>query len=206
MAKFNIEVEMDWLDEETTIDEEIREEVIRGTKDYLLKKTTAEISKKLDKALVDKIEEFSNVIDNRIDDFLKAISSENISKIEIPTKKHSWDTEVEMKPITQFIAERFNIYITKKRYDSDFREANYSSNAKYSMLEADMMKYLNNVLSKKVSDMVKSAQASVEKEIINSLEQNLKENLTVDTIKRMNIPQLLENLQNNVVKLEESEE
>lgn len=206
MAKFNIEVEMDWLDEETTIDEEIKEEVIRGAKDYLLNKTTTEISKKLDKALADKIEEFSNVIDNRIDDFLKAISSENISKIEIPTKKHSWDTEVEMKPITQFIAERFNIYITEGRYDSNFQEAKYSSHAEYSMLEADMMKYLNNVLSKKVSDMVKSAQASVEKEIINSLEQNLKENLTVDTIKRMNIPQLLENLQNNVVKLEESEE
>lgn len=206
MAKFNIEVEMDWLDEETNIDEEIKQEVIHGAKDYLLNKTTTEISKKLDEALADKIKEFSDVIDNRIDDFLKAISSDNISKIEIPTKKNSWDTEVKMKPITQFIAERFNAYITEKRYDRDFREATYSSDAKYSMLETDMMKYLNNVLSKKVSDMVKSAQANVEKEIINSLEQNLKENLAVDTIKRMNIPQLLENLQNNVVKLEESED
>ena len=58
MAKFNIEVEMDWLGEGTTIDEEIREEVIRGAKDYLLNKTTTEISKKLDKVLADKIEEF----------------------------------------------------------------------------------------------------------------------------------------------------
>lgn len=33
MAKFNIEVELDWLDEETTIDEEIRERVIRGEED-----------------------------------------------------------------------------------------------------------------------------------------------------------------------------
>ena len=38
MAKFNIEVELDWLnDEEYTIDEEIKEQVIRGVKDELLR-------------------------------------------------------------------------------------------------------------------------------------------------------------------------
>ena len=111
-----------------------------------------------------------------------------------------------MKPITKFIEEKFNYYVSQKRYDSEFKEARYNSDRKYSMLELDITRYLNSVLSKKVSDMVKSAQANVEKEIIGSLEQNLKENLAVDTIKRMNIPQLLENLQNNVVKLEESED
>lgn len=35
MAKFNIEVELDWVDEEAgyTIDEEIKEQVVRGVKD-----------------------------------------------------------------------------------------------------------------------------------------------------------------------------
>lgn len=206
MAKFNIEVEMDWLDEETSIDEEIKEEVIRGAKDYLLNKTTDEIIKKLDEALADKVKEFSDVIDNKVDEFLNTISTDNISKIKIPVKEYDWGTEVEMKPITKFIEEKFNYYVSQKRYDSEFKETRYDSDRKYSMLELDITRYLNSVLSKKVSDMVKSAQANVEKEIIGSLEQNLKENLTVDTIKRMNIPQLLENLQNNVVKLEESED
>ena len=206
MAKFNIEVELDWLDSETSIDEEIKEEVIRGAKDYLLNKTTDEIIKKLDEALADKVKEFSDVIDNKVDEFLNTISTDNISKIKIPVKEYDWDTEVEMKPITKFIEEKFNYYVSQKRYDSEFKETRYDSDRKYSMLELDITRYLNSVLSKKVSDMVKSAQANVEKEIIGSLEQNLKENLTVDTIKRMNIPQLLENLQNNVVKLEESED
>lgn len=206
MAKFNIEVEMDWLDEETSIDEEIKEEVIRGAKDYLLNKTTDEIIKKLDEALADKVKEYSDVIDNKVDEFLNTISTDNISKIKIPVKEYDWSTEVEMKPITKFIEEKFNYYVSQKRYDSEFKETRYDSDRKYSMLELDITRYLNSVLSKKVSDMVKSAQANVEKEIIGSLEQNLKENLTVDTIKRMNIPQLLENLQNNVVKLEESED
>ena len=41
MAKFNIEVELDWVDEENgyTIDEEIKEQVVSGIKDALLKKS-----------------------------------------------------------------------------------------------------------------------------------------------------------------------
>ena len=40
MAKFNIEVELDWVDEENgyTIDEEIKEQVVSGVKDALLRK------------------------------------------------------------------------------------------------------------------------------------------------------------------------
>lgn len=44
MAKFNIEVELDWVDEESgyTIDEEIKEQVVSGVKDALLRKATDE--------------------------------------------------------------------------------------------------------------------------------------------------------------------
>lgn len=44
MAKFNIEVELDWVDGEDgyTIDEEIKEQVVSGIKDALLKKATTE--------------------------------------------------------------------------------------------------------------------------------------------------------------------
>lgn len=53
MAKFNIEVELDWMDEEGgyTIDDEIKEQVISGVKDALLRKTTDEAVKKSMKQL-----------------------------------------------------------------------------------------------------------------------------------------------------------
>lgn len=49
MAKFNIEVELDWVDEEAgyTIDEEIKEQVVRGVKDALLRKATDEEFKRI---------------------------------------------------------------------------------------------------------------------------------------------------------------
>lgn len=49
MAKFNIEVELDWLnDEEYTIDEEIKDQVIRGVKNELLRKSMDNVANKLD--------------------------------------------------------------------------------------------------------------------------------------------------------------
>ncbi len=50
MAKFNIEVELDWVDGEDgyTIDEEIKEQVVSGIKDALLKKATTEAVEAVD--------------------------------------------------------------------------------------------------------------------------------------------------------------
>lgn len=52
MAKFNIEVELDWVEEEAgyTIDEEIKEQVVRGVKDALLRKATDEAVQRVDNA------------------------------------------------------------------------------------------------------------------------------------------------------------
>ena len=39
--------------------------------------------------------------------------------------------------------------------------------------------------------------------VLNTLEQNLREQLAADTIKRLNIPQLLKNLQMKALEIEE---
>lgn len=195
MAKFNVEVELDWLDSETTIDEEIRERVIRGAEDYLLRATTDEIEKKIDNLVGQKLKEVSTKIDEIVDGYLDVVCQSEIEKMKIPTKETEWSREVKMVPIQEFIGEKFNRFCTDKRYNSDFKETNYSSERKYSLLEKDIQFYLKNVLSKQVSDIVRKAQQNAEKEIIGSLEQTLKQNLAEETVKKMNIPKVLEKLQ-----------
>lgn len=52
MAKFNIEVELDWLDEEAySIDDELRKRIIDGVESALLEKATTEAVKAVDKKL-----------------------------------------------------------------------------------------------------------------------------------------------------------
>lgn len=195
MAKFNVEVDLDWLDEDTTIDEEIRERVIRGAEDYLLRTTTEEIEKKIDNLVGQKLKEVSTKIDEIVDGYLDVVCQSEIEKMKIPTKETEWSREVKMIPIQEFIGEKFNRFCNDKRYDSNFQETRYSSERKYSLLEKDIQLYLKNVLSKQVSDIVRKAQQNAEKEIIGSLEQTLKQNLAEETVKKMNIPKVLEKLQ-----------
>ena len=64
MAKFNIEVELDWVDVEDgyTIDEEIKEQVVSGIKDALLKKATTEAVEAVDDKIAEKILEAEGTI------------------------------------------------------------------------------------------------------------------------------------------------
>ena len=199
MAKFNIEVELDWLDEETTIDEEIRDRVIRGAEDYLLQATTDEIEKKIDDLVGKKLLEASDKIDEIVDGYLDVVCQSEIEKMKIPQKKSDWSKEVEMIPISEFIGARFNSFCNTKRYDKDFKETSYSGDKVYSLLEKDIQSFLKNVLSKQVSEIVRKAQSNAEKEIVESLEQTLKQNLAEETVKKMNIPEVLERLQSKYV-------
>lgn len=206
MAKFNIEVELDWInDEEYSIDDEIREQVVSGVKNELLKKATDEALKKLDSAIAEKLKEATDIIEQRVQDFIAVVTEKQIEKLKIPRKKSSWGSEVEFIPISEFVGEKYEEYLTEKVYDRDFNRARYSSDAVYSIAEGQIKKYLNGTLSEQVSDMVRKAQKEAEDTVIKTLEQNLKDQLAVDTIKRMNIPKLLENLQQKALEFENKE-
>lgn len=203
MAKFNIEVELDWLnDEEYSIDDEIREQVVRGVKNELLKKATDEVVKKLDEEIAKKLKDAVSVIEQRVEEFIATVTENSIEKIKIPRKKSTWGDEVEFIPISEFIGIQYEEYLTKKVYNKDFEVARYDSDRRYSISEKHIKEYLNGTLSKQVSEMVKTAQKDAEDTVLKTLEQNLKDQLAVDTIKRLNIPKLLENLQQKALEFE----
>lgn len=207
MAKFNIEVELDWLnDEEYTIDEKIKDQVICGVKNELLGKSVDDVVNKLDVEIAKKLEEAVKIIEERVDDFVTTVTESQIEKIKIPVKKSSWSDEVDFVPISEFVGQRYEEYLTRKIYDSDYSVARYDSDKKYSISEKCIREYLNKTLSAQVSEMVKKAQKDAEDTVIKTLEQNLKDQLAVDTIKRMNIPKLLENLQKKALEYNEGGE
>ena len=203
MAKFKIEVELDWLnDEEYTIDDEIREQVIKGVKNELLKKASEAVAAKLDSAIADKLKEATKVIEQRVEDFIAVVTESQIEKIRIPKKVSTWGNEVKFIPISEFIGEQYEAYLTKKIYDEDFEVARYDRDKHYSISEAHIRNYLDKTLSVQVSEMVRKAQKEAEDTVLKTLEQNLKDQLAADTVKRLNIPRLLENLQKKAIELE----
>ena len=193
MAKFNIEVELDWVDEENgyTIDEEIKEQVVSGIKDALLKKATTEAVEAVDDKIAEKILEAEGTIQATVDQFVANVCEEKIGKIIIPEKKNTWSEEVTYKPLSEYVGERFELFLTEKRYDRDGCIASYSSDRKLSAADLLTGRYLEKELGKKVETLIASAKREVEESLINSFEQKLKENLAKDTIERMNIPEVL---------------
>lgn len=193
MAKFNIEVELDWVDGEGgyTIDEEIKEQVVSGIKDALLKKATTEAVEAVDDKIAEKILEAEGTIQATVDQFVANVCEEKIGKIIIPEKKNTWSEEVTYKPLSEYVGERFELFLTEKRYDRDGCIASYSSDRKLSAADLLTGRYLEKELGKKVETLIASAKREVEESLINSFEQKLKENLAKDTIERMNIPEVL---------------
>lgn len=193
MAKFNIEVELDWVDGEDgyTIDEEIKEQVVSGIKDALLRKATTEVVKAVDDKIAEKILEAEGTIQATVDQFVTNVCEEKIGKIVIPKKKNTWSEEVTYKPLSEYVGERFELFLTEKRYDRDGCIASYSSDRKLSAADLLTGQYLEKELGKKVETLIASAKREVEESLINSFEQKLKENLAKDTIERMNIPEVL---------------
>lgn len=193
MAKFNIEVELDWVDEESgyTIDEEIKEQVVKGVKDALLRKATDEAVQRVDKAIADKILEAEGTIQNTVDKFVKTVSEEKIANIMIPVKEDSWSSKVTYIPLSEYVGKRFEVFLTEKRYDRDGRITSYSSDRKLSAVDLITRQYLEKELGTKVENMIATAKREVEESLVKSLEQKLKENLAKETIERMNIPDVL---------------
>lgn len=191
MAKFNIEAELDWMDDEYTIDEELRERIVDGVENALLQKATEEAVKAVDNKIAEKILEAEETIKETVDTFIANVCEEKIGRIVIPKKKNSWSDEVTYKPLSEYVGERFEYFLTKKRYDVNGEVTNYGREQVMSPADLITHNYLEKELGSKIETMIKNAKREVEESLVKSLEQKLKDNLAKDTIERMNIPEVL---------------
>lgn len=194
MAVVKIELELDWINEDSSVDETIKQEVIQNLQNRLIKNAENQITAKLNGIL----EGVANqVTDNFIEETLKA----KIEDLKIPYQKSSWDSNVELMPISEFVGMKYERYLNEKTLDRDGNQARYRSDAQVSISEYFINKYLEKELTSKVSSMIKTARKDAEETIVKALENNLKEQLSVDIIQRLNIPKMLESLQNKAAEL-----
>lgn len=195
MAKFNITVELDFLEEDYSIDEEIREAVVEGVKTELLKKASEDAVAMVDKEIAQAVATSKEIIEARIDEYIAAVCAEKIEKMMIPVKENSWGTEIKYIPMSEFIGQRYEMFLNEKKLNENGEMTRYSGDRKYSINEYLIRDYLGKELNGKVADMIQKARSQAEETVFKTLEQSLKENLAVETIERMNIPQILKNMQ-----------
>lgn len=195
MAKFNIEVELDWLDYEENIDDVLKEEVITNIQNKLTERIEKQTTEKIAEKLTEKV-------DASVDEFLKNITTERIEQIEIPVKEDSWSSEVEMVPISEFIGRKFDSMMTEEKLDGRGKKYDrYNSRehgGPYSITEYLTRNYIAKELNEKVIDMIQQAKTQAEQTLIKSLEENLQQQLNADMLQRLNVPELFKQLQNTI--------
>ncbi len=115
MAKFNIEVELDWMEEDSySIDEELKERIIEGVEDALLKKATHEALKMVDAKIAEKVKEAEGTINKAINKFIENVCSEKINNIQIPEKSGGWSNKITYYSLSEYVGMQFERFINEK--------------------------------------------------------------------------------------------
>lgn len=199
MATVKIELELDWMNEDDSLDEAIKKEVIADLQNRLVKNAENQIASKLNAQLAE-------IADRVASSFIEKTLETKIEDLQIPYKESYWDSSVKYIPISQYVGMKYEEHLTKKSLDEHGREAKYDRDAKLSISEYFIKNYLAKELTGKVSTMIQTARKDAEETIIKALENNLKEQLSVDIIERLNIPKMLESLQNKASELGDGEQ
>ena len=198
MAVVKIELELDWFNEENSLDDVIKHEVIANLQNRLVANAEKEITESLNK-IVDGMA--TKVADGFLEETLKT----KIEDLQIPYKESCWSSEVKLIPISQYVGMRYEKYLNEKKFTSNGEIPRYRDDAKLSISEYFINNYLEKELSAKVSGMIQKARKDAEETIVKALENNLKEQLSVDIINRLNIPKMLDSLQTKALEFEKEE-
>ncbi|ACT00254.1 hypothetical protein [Paenibacillus sp. JDR-2] len=195
MAKVKIELDLDWISEEGDLDSTIKDAVIQNLQGRFLAKVEKATTEMLNAKLAEVAEKVS-------DDFLAGIMKERIETVQIPHKSSEWGSSVEMMTISEYVGKRYERFLREKVLDEKGHKPDYSRDAKYSVHEYFVNKFLEKELVGKVSDLIKKSRQDAEQTIIKTLESNLKAQLSADMINRLNIPQMLKSLQEKAAEIE----
>lgn len=190
MAKFNIEIELDWLNEDY-LDGEIKQEVIAGLQNTI----THNVEKEIKGVMAERIEEEVGKV---VDSFIKQLTNERLGSIQMPTTSSSWSSDVKYISLTEFIGKKFDSMMKEKTLTERGGRPSYRDDARYSVIEYLTKGYIANELNDKVSDMIQTAKTQAEESLVKNLEENLQRQLNADMVQKLNIPELLQNLQNTI--------
>lgn len=202
MAKFTIEVELDWL-EDGGIDEALQGKIMDGIERKALEHVIKGAERSMEKQLASAFEGLEKRIKKSIDEFIEDVAEKRFQNMKIPRKKNSWSSEVEYISLSEFVGQRYEAFLNKKVLNEDGEEPRYSRDAKLSINEFFINKYLEKELSGKVAKLIQTAREEAEKTVIKTLESNLQAQLSADIISRLNIPALLKSLEKQGEMLEQ---
>lgn len=176
--KLNLEIQIDWLDEDHTLDDVVKQEIIES------------IIGKLDKKVYENIEtKVNQVIDNtvvqRINELTEKMFQDFTSR-QITLSDKYGDTLKVYSSLTDLIKERFDNFMTEKVDDNG-----KTTKSSYGRTSRRIDFIINKRLKDFADNFTKDAVSQVQKEIKLHVEQGLKEHMGNKMMEVLDIPKLL---------------
>jgi len=159
--KLNIQVELEWLDEEGNIDEEVQHQIISGVKQAISKDCLNLVEKKTQKAIDDGMNSAIKIMQDKVSEFF-----DNWLKTEA-TITDKYGDKVEEGSLKDIIKRQFNNAMNEK-VDQNGSPSSYGS--RYTRLEFVTGKKVKEV----VSDYLSSYGKDIDKTIKTNIEQGIK--------------------------------
>lgn len=176
--KLNLEIELDWIDEENNLDETVKQEIINSIVGRIGDKIEKQIEKKINVSVDDIVTGKVNTLtENMFNDFINR---------PISISDRWGDTVKSYNKLSDLIKERFDNFM-EQSVDDNGKTDTSSYGTKYKRLEYIIDKQLKDYANKFTSDAVKE----VKDEIKAHVQEGLTTKLGVELMKVLKINDML---------------
>lgn len=169
--KLNIEVELEWIEEDGSLDDQVKDELIRGVKQSIgkscLEKVEKQASTAVDKAIADAVLNAEKLINDRVIKFVEDFLSKSV---EVTDK---WGDVVRSGTIEELVKERFDKALNTK-VDSDGRPSSNGYGVSTTLHEFLIGKSVKDVVTKELSGY----KSNIDKKIKEEINQGIKNNVS----------------------------
>jgi hypothetical protein len=183
MAKFSVEVEVDWLEEGQSVDELIKSEIIY--------KVSKSVEERLQKAALEKFDakvlECVGNIEAKIVELSNKFIDDFVANQKFPQPKNSYDKNPEMKTIQEIFISKLDASLTT-RVDKNGTPSDYSSVG--TRLDWLVGRLAEKHADEKVKDHVKNIKEHIEKYILEKVKGEIMTQLSDSVLKKIDFSKI----------------
>lgn len=176
--KFNIEINLDWIDEEGNIDDAIKSQLVSG----IMSKVNKGISEKIENEAKNNMAEIiASNIDSKISDIIT-----NFAEKEISITDNYGDVKKRYSNLTEMLKEKFDTFILEP-VDERGRAKKDTYGTAYTRI--DWM--INNRIKSESEEFTKKVIKEVDLKIKKVVESNLKEKISDSVLSKIGLDSIL---------------
>ena len=178
MAKFKVEVELEYLDEEATLDDQIKESIKQDI-----------ISKIKDTVMNDIQDTAVEIAENRIGIWINKFIQTMVSEKKIPYKTNEYGSKIEMISMEEMLGKKFEKTLNEY-VDKDGKSTNSSYDRYGTKLEWLTGKLARKYADERIQDFVKNIKSDIQNYTSSKVKDEMMKQLTSQLVQNIDFNKL----------------